>query len=90
MTPDRSPQDPSYAEMLGEVVSLSVGFVVALLPLLLTAVPGLVLLLFLPAVLLLAVAALPLVLAAVLLGPPVLLVRSLRRRRAQASGVRGA
>ena len=90
MTTDRPPQEPSFAEMLGEVVSLSVGFVVALLPLLLTAVPGLVLLLVLPAVLLLAVAALPVVIAALLLGPPVLLVRALRRRRAQASGVRGA
>jgi hypothetical protein len=90
MTTDHSPQDPSFAEMLGEVVSLSVGFVVAPLPFLLISVPGLVLLIVLPAVLLLAVAALPVALAAVLLGPPVLLVRSLRRRRAQASGVRGA
>jgi len=90
MTKDRSPHEPTFAEMLGEVANLSVGFVVALLPLLLTAVPGLFLLLVLPAVLLLAVAALPVAVAAALLAPPVLLVRSLRRRRAQASGVRGA
>jgi hypothetical protein len=66
--------------MLGEVVNLSAGLAVLLLPLMITALPGVVLLLVLPAVLLLAIAVVPALVVGAVLAPPVLLVRYLRRR----------
>lgn len=69
--------------MLEELIDLSTGFGVALLPVLLLAVPAIVLVVVPPAILLLALA-LPLaVIGAVLAGPPYLVARWLRRRRRQ-------
>ena len=83
MRPDPSPQ-PSFAEMLGEVINLIAGLTVLLLPILLISVPGVLLLLVLPAVLLLAVAAVPALVVGAVLAPPFLLVRALRRKRLSA------
>ncbi len=63
--------------MLEEVLDLSIGFIVVSLPLLLLSLPGIVLFVVLPAILLLALL-LPLAAIAV---PPVLLARWLRARR---------
>ena len=78
---DRRPSQPSFAEMLGEVVNLIAGLTVLLLPVLLISVPGVLLVLVLPVVLVLAVAAVPALLVGAVLAPPFLLVRLLRRRR---------
>jgi Flp pilus assembly protein TadB len=72
---------PTFAEMLDEGLGLVAGLTTMLLPLFLTAVPGVVLLLVAPAVLVLALVALPVMLAAAILAPPYLVVRSIRRRR---------
>ena len=73
--------DSTFGEMLEELIDLSTGFGVALLPVLLLAVPGIVLFVVPPAILLLALA-LPLaVIGAVIAGPPYLVARWLRRRR---------
>ena len=66
---------PTAGEMVEEVVNIVTGLGIALLPTLVFALPGLVLLL--PLVLL----ALPFVIAAAVLAPPYLLVRSVRGRR---------
>jgi hypothetical protein len=63
--------------MLEEVIDLSVGFGVTLLPLLLLAIPGIILVVLPPVILLIALA-IPL---AVLAVPPYLVARWLRRRR---------
>jgi membrane protein implicated in regulation of membrane protease activity len=63
--------------MLEELMDLSAGLGVALLPALLLAVPGIILFVVLPALLLLPLA----LLAAALAAPPYLLARLLRRRR---------
>ena len=67
--------------MLEDLIDLSVGAGVALLPLLLLAVPGIVLFVVLPAILPLAGAVPLAALGAVLAAPPYLLARGLRRRR---------
>ena len=67
--------------MLEELIDLSAGFGVALLPLLLLAVPGIILFVVLPAILLLALAVPRAVIGAVIAAPPYLLARWLRRRR---------
>jgi hypothetical protein len=67
--------------MLEELIDLSAGVGVALLPLLLLAVPGIILFVVLPAVLVLALAAPLAAIAAVIAAPPYLLARWLRRRR---------
>ena len=67
--------------MLEELIDLSAGLGVALLPVLLLAVPGIILFVVLPAILLLALAAPLAVIAAVIAAPPYLLTRWLRRRR---------
>jgi hypothetical protein len=77
---DRSDDRPTLAEMLGQVVDLSAGLGILLLPLLATALPGVILLLVLPAILLAGAVAVPLAIAAALLAPPYLLVRAARRR----------
>jgi Flp pilus assembly protein TadB len=82
-------RNPSLLEILGEVVNLSAGLFVALMPLMIISLPGVFLILMLPAVLLLAVAVVPALVLGALLTPPLLLVRALRRRR-QLSGTRGA
>ena len=67
--------------MLEELIDLSVGFGVASLPLLVLAVPGIILFVVLPAILLLALAAPLAAIGAVLAAPPYLLARWRRRRR---------
>lgn len=71
-TPDRT--SPSTGEMLEQILDLALGSVTVLLPSLLLAVPGLVL-----TALLLAPIVIPLLALGVLLAPPVLLWRLLRR-----------
>jgi Flp pilus assembly protein TadB len=79
----RTPQPPhsTVGEMLEELIDLSAGIGVALMPLLLLAVPGIILFVVLPAILLLAVAAPLAVIGAVIAAPPYLVARWLRRRR---------
>ena len=67
--------------MLEELIDLSAGVGVALLPALLLAVPGIILFVVLPAILLLVPMAALALIAAVIAGPPYLLARWLRRRR---------
>jgi Flp pilus assembly protein TadB len=75
------PSNPTFGEMLEELTDLSVGLGVALLPILLLSVPGIILFVVLPAILLLALAAPLAVIGAVIAGPPYLVARWLRRRR---------
>jgi Flp pilus assembly protein TadB len=79
----RTPQPtrPTLGEMLEELIDLSAGLGVALLPVLLLAVPGIILFVVLPAILLLALAAPLAVIGAVIAVPPYLVARWLRRRR---------
>ena len=65
--------------MIEETLDLSAGLVIALMPVLLLASPGIVLFVLLPAILLLALAAPLAVIGAVLALPPYLLSRRLRR-----------
>jgi Flp pilus assembly protein TadB len=67
--------------MFEELMDLSAGVGVALLPVLLLSIPGIILFVVLPAILLLALAAPLAAIAAVIAGPPYLLARWLRRRR---------
>ena len=67
--------------MLEELIDLSAGVGVALLPVLLLSVPGIILFVVLPAILLLALAAPLAVIGALIAAPPYLLARWLRRRR---------
>jgi Flp pilus assembly protein TadB len=69
--------------MLEEVIDLTTGLGVMLLPLLVLAVPSVVLFVLLPALVLLALAA-PFLVIGALIAAPYLLVRWLRRRRAAA------
>jgi Flp pilus assembly protein TadB len=75
------PSRSTFGEMLEELIDLSAGLGVALLPLLLLAVPGIVLFVVLPAILLLALAAPLAAIGAVIAAPPYLLAHWLRRRR---------
>jgi hypothetical protein len=79
----RTPQSASsrFGEMLEEVINLTAGLGVALLPLLPLSVPGIVLFVILPAILLLALAAPLAVTGAVIAAPPYLLARWVQRRR---------
>ena len=70
--------------MLEEVIDLSTGLGVALLPLLVLAVPSVVLFVLLPALLLLALAA-PFALIGALIAAPYVLARRLLRRRRRPS-----
>ena len=67
--------------MLEEVINLSVGLGVALLPLLVLSVPAIVLFVVLPAMLLFALAVPLVLIGAVIAVPPYLVARWLRRRR---------
>jgi hypothetical protein len=67
------PSHPAFGEILGEVIDLSTGLAVALLPLFLLTVPGIIVFVVLPAILLLALAAPLAVIGAVLAAPPYLL-----------------
>jgi hypothetical protein len=79
----RTPQPPhsTFGEMLEELIDLSAGLGVALLPLLLLAVPGIILFVVLPGILLLALAAPVAAIGAAIAAPPYLLARGLSRRR---------
>ena len=79
MTHTPQPQQPTFGEMLEEVIDLSAGLGVGLLPLLVLSVPAIVLFVVLPAVLLLAVVVPLAVIGAVLAGPPYLLARRVLR-----------
>jgi hypothetical protein len=72
---------PGVGQMLAEILDLSAGVGVMLLPLLTIAIPGVLLFFILPVVLLAVVAAVPAAIAAALLAPPFLFVRLVRRRR---------
>ncbi len=76
---ERHEETPTLSDLLWEVIDLAGGAAVALLPLLILAVPSAVLFLVLPALVLLAVAAVPVVVAGVVLVPAYLLARFLRR-----------
>ena len=78
MAPDR--ERPTFGEMLQEISDLGVGLAIVLLPLFLTAVPGLVLFFVLPAVLLALVLAVPVIVVAAIATPPILIARAVRRR----------
>jgi hypothetical protein len=74
---------PSPVAMAEEVLDLCAGLGILLLPLWLTAVPGIILFFVLPAVLLLAVTAVPAIILAAIVAPPYLLIRFIVRRRAR-------
>jgi Flp pilus assembly protein TadB len=76
------PSRATFGEMLEELIDLSAGIGVALMPLLLLAVPGIILFVVLPAMLLLAVAAPLAAIGAVIAAPPYLWLRRRRRRTA--------
>jgi hypothetical protein len=78
---DPHPPQPSFAEMIGDVVDLMGGLAVVLLPLWIIAIPGVILILVLPVVLLLLAMAVPALVVGAVLAPPILLVRAIRRRR---------
>jgi Flp pilus assembly protein TadB len=80
---DRSQETPTPGEILSEIVDQTDGLTVMLLPLLTIALPGVILLLLAPIALLAAAAAIPALLVGALLGPPWLVVRAIRRRRAR-------
>jgi Flp pilus assembly protein TadB len=70
------------SELAGEVLELAAGVVIMLLPLMLLSVPAIVLFVVGPAALLGLIVAAVVLVAGIVLGPPVLLLRALRRRRA--------
>jgi hypothetical protein len=74
---------PTFGEMLGEVADLGAGLGIVLLPLFSIAIPGVLLMLVVPVVLLLAVAAIPVVVVGAIVTPPYLLCRAVRRFRAR-------
>jgi Flp pilus assembly protein TadB len=90
MSTDRVPapdaRQPGLLAMIGEVVDLIAGLGVLVLPLLVTALPGVILFFVLPGVLLLAVAAIPVALFAAIAVPSYLLARSVGRRRRRRVG----
>jgi Flp pilus assembly protein TadB len=75
------PPHSTFGEMLEELIDLSAGLGAVLLPLLLLAVPGIILFAVLPAILLLALVAPLAVIGGVIAVPPYLVARWLRRRR---------
>jgi hypothetical protein len=77
--PTPEPSQSTSGEMLEELIDLTTGFGVAFMPALLLAMPGIVLCVVLPAILLVALAAPLAVIGAVIAGP-FLLARRLRRR----------
>ena len=76
--------------MLEEVIDLSTGLGVALLPVLLLSIPGIILFVVLPAILLLALAAPLAAIGAVIAVPPYLLARWRRRRYEPVRGLRSS
>jgi Flp pilus assembly protein TadB len=90
MTTDRAraadADRPGVVPMLEEVADLAAGLGILLLPLFATALPGIIVFLILPAVVLLVVVAVPVVLFAAVAVPVYLLVRSVRRPLQAARG----
>ena len=70
-----------FADMFSEVLDLSAGLGILLLPLLTIALPGVILMLVAPAALLVVAAAVPIGIVGLILLPPYLLVRLFTRRR---------
>ena len=83
-SPERREEGPTLGDMLWEVSDLLGGAVVTFLPLLIFALPSLVLLL--PVAALLAVAAVPVVVVGAILAPAYLLIRSVLRRGLRREG----
>lgn len=79
MHPTAPQQSP--LEMVEDALDVVIGLTMILLPLFIIAMPGVILLLIVPAALLLGAVAIPALLAGALLAPPYLLVRMLRRAR---------
>jgi Flp pilus assembly protein TadB len=73
--------DPTVREMLEEALNLTAGLSILLMPLLVISLPGVILFLILPAVLIGAAVAIPAALAGAVLAPPYLLFKRLGRRR---------
>jgi hypothetical protein len=73
---DTTPDGPTRGQMLEELVDLSAGLGVMLLPALILAVPGIILFVVLPGLLLLPIA----IAGAIVIGPPYLVLRWIRRR----------
>ena len=75
-------EDPSRSVMalIGEVIDLTGGFAVAVLPFVATAVPGIFLFLMAPVIAVAVLAAIPAALVALLLGPPYLAIKAIRGR----------
>jgi Flp pilus assembly protein TadB len=78
-SPEHREASPTFGDMLWEVADLVGGAVITLLPLLLLAVPSVILFLVLPAMVLLAIAAVPVIVAGAILVPTYLLTRSFLR-----------
>ena len=78
---DPHPPQPSFAELVGDVIDLMGGLAVVLLPLWTIAIPGVILILVLPVVLLLVAVAVPALVVGAVLAPPFLVVRAVRRKR---------
>ena len=83
----KSNRPPTTSELLWEVTELAGGAAVMFLPMLLLAVPGILVFVVLPGLVLLAVAAAPIVVAVAILAPMYLLTRLVRRLRARAAAV---
>lgn len=76
--PAREPDEqPTLLEVIGEVADMTAGGVAALLPFIVLSMPAFVLFVLFPLML----AAIPALLAGLLLGPPYLVVRMARRWR---------
>jgi hypothetical protein len=81
MTTPRNHSAPSWGEFLEEVMNLVVGFVVVSLPFMILFLPGIVLFVVAPAIVIGAVLVVLGLIAAILVGPPLLVMRLVRRRR---------
>ena len=79
----RADDVPTPGQIIGEVLDLSAGLTVMLLPLVTIALPGVILLLVVPVALLALAGAIPVALVGALLAPPYLMVRAIRRRRSR-------
>jgi membrane protein implicated in regulation of membrane protease activity len=75
-----TPPHSTFGDMLEELATVGAGLAVVLLPVLLLAVPGIVLFVALPAILLLALAVPLVLIGALIAAPPYLVARRLRRR----------
>ena len=78
-------QTPPISTVLEELGALGAGLVAALMPVLLLSVPGIILFVLLPAILLLVLAVPLAVVGALIAGPPYLIARWARRRRHRAA-----